>query len=387
MQNMKFIRDIGHFEGVRVLVRVDFNVPFADGIAADDLRIRAALPTIEFLRSRGAIVILISHFESLDGSNQSLEPIAKHVEKLGVPVNFVKNPRVALGQIEKSSAGDCIMLENLRMHDGEKSNDSKFAEELASLADIYVNEAFSVSHREHASIVGVPRFLPSYAGLQLEKEIMYLKRSFDPPHPSLYIVGGAKFDTKIPLLNRFLSVADNVVVAGALANDFYKVKGYEVGRSLVSKQIDAASIKLFLENPKIILPVDVINEEKAAKLATKLSPSDKIVDIGNNSLALIRERVNTAKFILWNGTLGLYEGGYTEGTEELARIIAVATKNGAETIVGGGDTLAAITRTGIAEQFSFVSTGGGAMLDFLAKGTLPGIEALVDSALVNPEQQ
>ncbi len=376
---MKTLRDIEHLEGVKVLVRVDFNVPITGGVVGDDFRIQAALPTINFLTSKKAKVILVSHAESSDGSNDSLEPIAVHLGKLGQKVTFIHNIKDAFGVIEHTMKnGDCILLENLRMYgDGEKKNDPKFSQELASLGDIYVNEAFPVSHRSHASIVGVPDFLRGYAGVQFEKEVLHLSKAFNPPHPFVFILGGAKFDTKIPLIQKFMDTADTVFIGGALANDLLKAKGHEIGKSLVSPTV--RDLSQFVNNPKIMLPVDIINQNHEAKSVETLIPEDRILDAGPRTLELLKEKIKTAKFILWNGPLGLYEEGFQAPTRELALMISIATTEGVETVVGGGDTVGAIATLGMQDKFTFISTGGGAMLDFLAKGTLPGIEALKKS--------
>lgn len=377
--DMKTLKDIPNLSGAKVLVRVDFNVPVRDGVVADDFRIRMAFPTIDFLTSRGAKVILISHAEASDGSNNSLEPISVHMRKLGKNVLFIKNPKSVYSTIENSTKpGEVILLENLRMlGEGEKKNDKKFAADLASLADIYVNEAFPVSHREHASIVGVPTFLPSYAGLQLEKEVAHLSKAFKPEHPFIFILGGEKFNTKLPLVERFLNIADTVFIGGALANDLFKAKGYEVGDSLVSE--GTFDFNSLLSNPKLMTPVDVTTQNHEVKAASTVTPGEKILDAGPATIEELRKKLSDAKFILWNGPLGLYEEGYTGPTMELAKVMAEATARGAETILGGGDTDAAVAALGMQDKFTFISTGGGAMLDFLAKGTLPGIEALEKS--------
>lgn len=375
---MKTIHDIDHLDGVRVLVRVDFNVPIEKGEVVDDFRIRAALPTINHLLSKGAIVILMSHLEAADGSNPSLEPIARHLAKLGVQATFIEKYREALKVLGDatdahiSGQGACFLLENLRFHEGEKANDTTFARELASLADIYVNDAFSVSHRAHASVVGVPEHIPGYAGLQLQREVDNLSKAFNPSHPFLFILGGAKFETKMPLVEKFATLADSIFIGGALANDLLKAQGKEVGVSKVSKTpIDLSTI---VSNPKIFSCVDVAIASDGTKDVDHIEPTDTIADIGEKSVALLKDKVAAAKFILWNGPFGIYEKGFTWGTEECARIIA--ENEGATKIVGGGDTLAAIAKLGVEDKYSFVSTGGGAMLDFLAQGTLPGIEVL-----------
>jgi 3-phosphoglycerate kinase len=371
---MKSIHDIPHLKGVKVLVRADFNVPIRNEMVADDFRIRMSFATIEFLQKKGARIIIISHIENPDGSDASLFPVAKRLGQLGKQVTFIKNLRDALPKIEKMQDSELILLENIRHNEGEKKNDPKFAEELASLADIYINEAFPVSHREHASIVGVPKYIPSYAGLQLEKEVGNLSKAFQPLHPFIFILNGAKFETKLPLLEKFMESADLIFVGGALASDFFKAKEYEVGRSLVSK--GDFNIKQYIGNLKLLLPLDVMDEEKKVFPPDRLPALSKIVDVGQKTMELLREKISLSKFILWNGPLGLYEDGFDQTTRELAYIIAEATKGGATSIVGGGDTVAAIEELKIGDQFTFMSSGGGAMLDFLAKGTLPGIEAL-----------
>jgi 3-phosphoglycerate kinase len=381
---MKTLKDIQYLDGVKVLVRVDFNVPIKNDKVVDDFRIRAALPTIKYLREKGAIVILMSHLEAADGGNPTLEPVAGQLNKLGVETEFVKNYREVGQTIEKSnppaggqsqkSKGACFLLENLRFFKGEKKNDPKFVQELASLADIYVNDAFSVSHREHASVVGVPTFLPSYAGLQLESEIGHLSKAFDPAHPFLFILGGAKFETKMPLVEKFSILADSIFIGGALANDLLKAQGKEVGTSRVSSA--PIDLSVIIANPKIFSCVDVAIADDGTKDIDHIEADDVIADVGEETVELLREKISAAKFILWNGPFGIYEKGFTWGTEECARLIS--ENQSAMKIVGGGDTLAAISKLDIESKFSFVSTGGGAMLDFLAKGTLPGIEVLKD---------
>jgi len=380
---MKTIKDIEVFEGVRILVRVDFNVPIKNNLIVDDFRIRSAFPTIDYLRERGAKVILIGHLESNEPSDNTFKPVVDHMNRLvadsGKKFLFVPNLRNASGVIENEMQnGDCVLLENLRHDEGEKKNDPKFAKALASLADVYINDAFSVSHRAHASIVGLPALLPSYTGFQLEKEIANLSKAFNPSHPFLFILGGAKFETKLPLLEKFLVIADTVFVGGALATDFFKEKGYEIGISLVSD--GDFGLTKYVNNPKLMLPVDIINQNNEVKNVDGLNSNDKCVDSGPKTLELLRSKVAVAKFILWNGPLGIYEKGFKTGTLSLAKIIAERREQDTEveSLVGGGDTIAAISENNDESKFSFVSTGGGAMLEFLAKGTLPGIEALGD---------
>jgi 3-phosphoglycerate kinase len=377
---MKTLHDIPNLAGVKVLVRADFNVPLKNGVVADNFRIRMALPTIGFLISQGAKVILVSHIEANKGKEgevgvNTLKPIADELARLGCKVTFVENYKNAFETIEKQLRnGECMLLENLRSNPGEEANDKTFARELASLADIYVNEAFPVSHRKHASVSAVTEYLPSYAGFQFWQEVKFLSRAFNPHHPFVFILGGAKFDTKLPIVERFMELADYVFIGGALANDLLKVKGFEIGTSRVSEgNFDFNKI---VNNPKLVLPVDVITDKKEVKDLGSLLPTDNILDGGPKTLELLKEKMNGAKLILWNGPLGLYEKGYQNLTLGLAKELGEATGRGAETIVGGGDTVAAIASLGMQDKITFISTGGGAMLDYLAKGTLPGIEAL-----------
>ena len=371
---MKTLADIPNLKGVKVVLRADFNVPIKNGAVVDDFRIRAALPTIEQLRSRGARLVIASHLEVAEGEKATLEPVAGVLQKLGVPAVFVRDYKKAYETSETLKDGECLLLENLRTWEGEKKNDTKFAEELASLADIYVNDAFPVSHREHASIVSVPKLIPGYAGLQFQKEVENLSRAFSPSHPFLFILGGAKFDTKMPLIRKFLQTADSIYIGGAIANDFFRAKGYEVGQSTLSN--GEFDMKPLLGESKISLPTDSVTQTHEVKSPSAGTPADNFLDIGPASVAALKEKISGAQFILWNGTLGYCEKGFPEATNEIARALADATARGATTIVGGGDTVAALSVIGLNHAYSFVSTAGGAMLDFLAQGTLPGIEAL-----------
>jgi phosphoglycerate kinase len=391
---MKTITDIQNLSGVKVLVRVDFNVPVKSAAVTDDFRIRAAMPTIDFLKSKGARIVLVSHIETADGlaspaaieknAKPTLAPVADYLNKKGIKTIFITNWANAFEASERLKDGEIMLLENIRENEGEKKNDPKFAEQLASLADIYVNDAFSVSHREHASVCAVTGFLPSYAGFQLVKEIENLGMAFNPSHPFLFILGGAKFDTKLPLINRFLKTADTIFIGGALANDALKARGCEIGRSKVSSS--ALDIAPLIDQLKIMLPMDVVIQDHSVKAigssdcVESMGKDDAILDAGGATLDALKEKIDAAAFILWNGPLGLFEKGFTQGTEGLALLIAKATVEGAnrgvKSIIGGGDTLSAISKLGIEDRFTFVSGGGGAMLDFLAQGTLPGIEAL-----------
>ena len=368
----KKIADEKNLRGKRVLIRLDLNVPIVEGEVRDDFRIQRSLATLRFLSDAGAKVIIISHLES--ETVKSLGRIAAHLQQF-VPIKaLVSDYDDAPAVIMTMAEGEIIMLENLRQHVGEKENNPVFASKLAGLADIYVNDAFAVSHREHASVVSVPKLLPSYAGLLLSQEVEELSKAFNPPHPFLFVLGGAKFDTKLPLIEKFLGIADYVFVGGALSNDIFKEKGYEIGRSMVSKS--HGNLKHIEANPRLITPADVVVANfmsKEVKGAEGLSSEDKIMDAGPKTISELSDILSDAQFALWNGPLGDYERGYSEGSEGLAKALV---ESGVPTIIGGGDTIAVVAKLGLLDKFSFVSTGGGAMLQFLADGTLPGIEAL-----------
>ena len=368
---MKTLKDIGNVDGKIALVRVDFNVPVEDDVVQDDFRIKSALPTIEFLKKAGAKVCIIAHSESnVEGEKSSLRP-AYGVFKNIMDCMFANTLDEAKMLLETNNV---VLIENLRTNSGEKANDEVFAKELAGLADFYVNEAFSVCHRAHASIVSVPKFLPSYAGLQLEKEINELSKAFNPAHPFVFILGGAKFETKLPLINKFLEKADFLCIGGALSNDILKAQGKNIGKSLVSKaEIDLSSV---ISSKKLMEVIDVVVENNGSietKKVEDILDGDNIMDAGVETVKLWEEKIRDGAFVLWNGPLGNFELGFDKGTLTLAQAIA---SSDAESIVGGGDTLSAIKKLNLESAFSFISTGGGATLDFLANETLPGIEVL-----------
>ncbi len=372
--DFRTLKDIPDLAGKRVLVRLDLNVPIEKGAVVDDFRIRKALPTLHHLSKAGAKVLAVSHIESEEGT---LGPVADLLREHLPLFSFSSElfGVMADGMRAGMQEGEVTLYENIRRYPEEESNDADFTQKLAGLAEMYVNDAFAVSHRKHASVVGVAKYLPSYAGLQLEEEVRNLSEAFTPLRPFVFVLGGAKFDTKIPLLEKFLDIADAVVVGGAVANVLLAEKGFPVGKSLVTKE-DFGQKKIS-SHDKLILPSDVtvatLDGAKMYKEAANVGPDDNIVDIGPTALRRMEAEIREAKFVLWNGPVGFYESGYIEGTESAARM--VATVNG-KTVVGGGDTLAAIKKLMIEDKFSFVSTGGGAMLDFLAAGTLPGIDAL-----------
>ncbi|MDE2030776.1 MAG: phosphoglycerate kinase [Patescibacteria group bacterium] len=372
---MKYLKDIENLSGKKVLVRVDFNVPLKDGKVLDDFRIKKAVPTILYLHKKGAIVILLSHIGE-DGK-ESLSPVVPKLKKYVPSVKFIPTS-IFSDETEKiikdSKKGDILLLENLRSETGEKNNSPSFARALSRYGDIYVNDAFSVSHRQHASIVGITKHLEGYAGIQFAKEIENLSSAFNPEHPFLFILGGAKFETKIPLIKKFLRDADNVFIGGAIANDFFKARGYEVGTSLVGDS--NFQIQSLMKHKNLLIPSDV-ETAKGSKhnfvKADEVSPDEDIVDIGPKSIETLKNLIEKSKFILWNGPLGKYETGFGGATETILKIIS---KTKVKSIIGGGDTVALISKLKLEDKLGFVSTGGGATLDFLVKGTLPGIKAL-----------
>lgn len=372
---MRFLSSASDLElsGKRVLLRADLNVPMQNGKVADTYRIRRSAKSILFLREKGAKVVICAHVGR--DPKETLEPIAEELRTY-VPITFVRDVVGADAHmaVRAMRDGDVLLLENLRRMPGEKENDPAFAAALAAYADVYVNDAFSVSHRTHASVVGVATLLPSYGGFLLEEELKHLALALKPEHPGLAILGGAKFETKQPLIKKLLEQYDHLFLAGALVNDVLKAKGFEVGRSLVS---DGAPDAEVLAHPKLILPYDVLVErpdrQACVRKVADVRADEKIVDIGPESFAAVLPYMRAAKTILWNGPTGWYEGGYDDWTHAFAQAVA---ESAARSIVGGGDTVAAIGKNGLEQQFTFLSTAGGAMLEYLLNSTLPGLDAL-----------
>ena len=376
MKNIPTIKDIKDLKGRRVVLRLDFNVPIKNGKIVETMRIDRAIPTIEYLVKKKARVIILSHIGK--DASSSLKPVVRYLNKT-MHVGFVPDFRTeqARAVVDGLPEGGIIVFENLRLDDRETENDLEFAKYLASLGDIFVNDAFAVSHRAHASVVGITKYLPSYAGFLIADEIKHLSLALNPKHPFLFILGGAKFETKMPLLKKFMKIADKVFVGGILANDFFHDIGLEVGKSFV----DEHNFKLtpLLKSGKIILPSDVVVKNGQGKKTTvkhlgELSPEESIVDVGPETIKNLTPLLKKAKLIVWNGPLGYYEEGFDKGT--IALLNAVAGSK-ATTIIGGGDTAVVVEKLGIADKFTFVSTGGGATLDFLADGKLPGIDAIM----------
>jgi len=373
LKGAKSIKEVENLKGKKVLLRLDLNVPITNGQIDNDFRIKKSIPTIKFLKDKGAKTIIISHLWG--DESKTLDPIYRQLSK-GMKLTFIKSNTSEETQkiVSEMQDGKIVLLENLRIRGGEKANDINFANELSQLADIYVNDAFAVSHRKHASIVSLPKLLPSYYGLLFEEEVRNLGTALNPPKPFLFILGGAKFETKIPLIIKYLDRADYVYAAGALANDFFKAKGYEVGLSRLSGR--DYELEKYIGRENLILPKDVTvknGDEILIKRPKDVEVNDYILDIGPEALADLKELISKSKFILWNGPLGEYEKGFRDGTIDLAKAI---TESPARSVVGGGDTFAVISKLHLEEEFGFISTAGGALLEFIYSGTLPGIEAL-----------
>ena len=373
MHSISKLTDYSDWEGKYVIVRGGLNVPVVDGLVTNQFRIKRLAPTLKYLTEAKARVILIGHIGRQ--SNETLKPVYDVLSK-DFDVIFAGE---LLGEQttklrDQLKPGQILLLENVRSDDREKTNDTTLAHDLAALGEIYVDDAFAAAHRAHASVVGIPKYLPSYAGLNFINEYNELSEVMEPSHPSLFILGGAKFDTKMPLVNKYLNIYDQLFVGGAFANDFFKAQGLSVGTSLVS-ELDLTDSPL-LNHPKIILPVDVVVKgPQGTRTITpnKVTDDESILDIGPETVSKLSVPVLAAKTILWNGPMGNYENGFTAGTTELAKLVAKAD---AKSLVGGGDTVATIETLNLSDQFSFISTGGGAMLTFLEHGTLPAIDAL-----------
>lgn len=383
------IRD-ENFSDQAVLVRCDFNVPLEGGVISDDRRITEALPTIKFLTDQGAKVMLCSHLGRPKGVTPefSLKPVADRLsELLGKPVPLI--PDCVGPQVEAASRamkpGDVILLENVRFHPEEEANDKDFAEQLASNAQAFVLDAFGTAHRAHASTAGVASFLPTYAGFLIEKEIEFLGKAVeDPKRPLVAILGGAKVKDKIAVIEALLPKVDHLLIGGGMAFTFLKAKGYEIGKSLLDES-NLEFAKTVINNPKVHLPVDVVVAAAMAEgAATQVVTADQIpadmggFDIGPASAEAFRKVVLESGTVVWNGPMGVFEiDAFAEGTKAVAQALADSS---AVTIVGGGDSAAAIEQLGFAEKVSHVSTGGGASLEFLEGKELPGLAMIPDKS-------
>ncbi len=388
---MKKLEDINHqtLLNKKVLLRTDFNVPVDKaGCVLDDTRIKDALPSINFLTKHGAKVIICSHIENNEKDiKNSLYPIAQHLSKLiGKEVIFCPNLiKETLKQfIESMTEGSVILIENIRSTPLEKQNCEKFAKELASLADIYVNDAFSVSHRTHASIVGVPKFIPSYCGISMSDTVSKLNKYIDNPKPPIMaIVGGAKISTKLDLLLSLIKKVNVIAIGGAMANTFLLAKGINIGQSVFEKDLLITARNIIADAEKhgcdLILPVDVTLQNAKNSSIYDINDDGIIMDIGNISVQNIINRTNTVNTIWWNGPVGKFEENpFDTSTKILANSLAeMCIKNKKDVIVGGGDTIHAIKKSQLSlSDFTYVSTAGGAFLEFIKNSTLAGIEAL-----------
>jgi len=367
------ISEVEGLAGKRVIVRASCNVPIKDGKVLNLYRLKRALPTLAYLRSIGARVVVIAHIGR--DETDSLRPVYEAFTEL-LPMTWgggLGTPELAEA-IAGMTDGDIVMVENLRQDARESANDVEFASELAALGDIYVNDAFDNIHRDHTSMVALPKRMPAYVGLTLQDELTHLRAVMEPTQPSLFIIGGAKFETKLPLIEKYLASYTHVFVGGALANDILLANGHEVGTSLISDM--SLKGQSFLHNAKLIQPIDVVVESsRGIRVAAieDVATDEKITDMGPGTVALLAPYIKDAKTILWNGPLGLYENGVPGSTQAVAKLIA---KSGAMSVLGGGDTVAAVEELGLNDEFGFVSIGGGAMLTLLEAGTTPALEVL-----------
>ncbi|PJF42371.1 MAG: phosphoglycerate kinase [Phototrophicales bacterium] len=393
--NKKTIRDID-LSGKRVLVRVDFNVPLDGETITDDTRIRAAIPTLKYiLEQKPKALILMSHLGRPKGQRSekdSLRPVVPVLsEYLGVPVAFAEDcvGPVAEQAVGALPEGGVLLLENTRFHAEETKNDPEFAKQLAALGDVYVNDAFGSSHRAHASTTGVAEYLPAVAGFLLEREINFLVNAIEnPERPFVAILGGAKVSDKIEVIQTLLTKVDKLLIGGGMANTFFKARGTDVGDSLVEDNaLDVARNLMAAAGNKLILPREVVIADAFDNDAKTMSiPSDenvpagwRILDIGSSAVSAFQKELENARTVVWNGPMGVFEmPNFARGTLQLAHTLAELTEKGATTIIGGGDSAAAVTQAGLADKMTHISTGGGASLELLEGRQLPGLAALDD---------
>jgi phosphoglycerate kinase len=382
---LPLIEKARNISGKRVLVRVDLNIPIGKNSTVDvdeDWRIQAIVPTLCFLKEKGAQIILLSHLGRPKGVDRrlSLRPVAKYMQRrFKIHVRFDND-------VKQMKNGDIVMLENLRFHKEEQDGDMNFAKKLSELGDIYVNDAFAVSHRADASVVGIPKFLPSYAGLLLLKEFENLNKvKLKPKKPLVVVIGGAKTETKLPVIEEFLNTADHILLGGSVANTSLHCLGFELGRCAFDPCV--LNMKKIFKHKKIVMPLDVVvgGAEGNGAHIVDISIKNKnlvgtrqcVYDIGPRTVRYYTQLIKQAQTLVWNGPLGIFEvSHYAYGTLSIARLIAARSRGRAFGVVGGGETVQALRRTGMQEYVDHISTGGGALLKFLAGEKLPGIEAL-----------
>jgi len=388
MFNKKMVTDLD-VEGKKVIVRVDFNVPIKEGKITDDTRITAALPTINYLLDHGAAVILMSHLgrpKTKEDLQYSLKPVAEHLATLvNVPVKFASDCRGEIAQAASAELkpGEILVLENTRFYPEESKNDLEMSRDLASLADLYVNDAFGSAHRAHSSTAGIADFLPAAAGFLMEKEIKYLGNAIaEPVRPFVAILGGAKISDKIGVINNLLKTADKILIGGGMANTFLKAQGYEMADSLVEAEVlDTAKDLLSRANDKIVLPIDMVlaNAFDAEAEMETMALGDvpvgwRVLDIGPLTVQLFGDVILAAGTVVWNGPMGVFEfPRFAEGTFGVARAVA---NSDAVSIIGGGDSVSAINQSGLSDKITHISTGGGASLEMLEGLELPGLAVL-----------
>ncbi|MBS0361752.1 MAG: phosphoglycerate kinase [Proteobacteria bacterium] len=388
--------DDADLKGKRALVRVDLNVPMEDGKVTDDTRLRAAKPTVDKLRAGGAKVILLAHFDRPKGKvvpSMSLKPVVEPLSKvLGVPVAFAPDcvGQKARDAVAAMQPGDVLLLENVRFHEGEEANDRKFADALAANGDLYVNDAFSAAHRAHASTEALAHRLPAYAGEQMRLELDALDRALGrPERPVLGIVGGSKVSTKLDLLKHLVTKLDKLAIGGGMANTFLYAQGHDVGSSYCEKDLAETAREIIRiagqNNCKLFLPLDIVVAEKLAPGAParvrhvgSIDDEERILDAGPETVERLCRAMDNSKTLIWNGPLGVFEmPPFDKGTMDAARHAAKLAKDGKlVAVAGGGDTVAALNAAGVTDDFTFVSTAGGAFLEWMEGKTLPGVAAL-----------
>lgn len=392
----KTVKDI-NWHNLTAIERCDFNVPLKDGKIADETRIIAALPTIKYLIDNGAKIVLLSHLGRPKGKPNedcSLKPVASKLsEHLGIDVKFLKSDNVVddgvKNEIKKLKAGEVAILENTRFRKEEEENDTDFAKELASLGDIFVQDAFGTAHRAHASTAGIASFLPAVAGFLIEKELNFLGKTLDSPErPFVAIMGGAKVKDKIPVITSLLEKVDTVIIGGGMSYTFFKARGFEIGKSIcddegleLARDIMAAADE---KNVKFLIPVDTLasfefdNDSPSETYDMDKIPEDRMgMDIGEKTIKLYKDELKNAKTVIWNGPMGVFEmPNFARGTEEIAKCLA--DLKDAKTIIGGGDSAAAVAQFGLSDKMTHISTGGGASLEFIEGKSLPGISCIED---------